>query len=66
MVPIRPTQFPYKAIRQLETCGVGPLKVLKWVRPNSYINDFPIDYEIVHTFNIEDLVTYKGPTSTPI
>jgi hypothetical protein len=40
--------------------------VLKWVRPNSYINDFPIDYEIVHTFNIEDLVTYKGPTSTPI
>ncbi len=46
-------------------CSARPLKILKRVGPNAYVFDFPPDYGISSTFNIEDLVAYKDPTFIP-
>ena len=51
--------FPYEAIRQLQACYAGMLKVLTWVGPNACVNDFSFDYESNSPFNIKKLVTYN-------
>ena len=33
--------------------------------PNACVIDFPHDYGIISSFNIEDLVAYKSPTIIP-
>jgi hypothetical protein len=38
---------------------------LKWVDPNAYLLDLPLDYGISFTFNIEDLVVFKGTAVIP-
>jgi hypothetical protein len=46
-------------------CSAGPFKILKWVGPNAYLLDLPLDYGISFTFNIEDLVVFKGTAVIP-
>jgi len=40
-------------------------KILKKVNPNTYVNDLPSNFGISSTFNISDLVAYKGPPFNP-
>jgi hypothetical protein len=42
--------------------SVEPFKVLKQIGSNVYVIEFPPEYGIGSKF-IEDLVTYKGPTT---
>jgi hypothetical protein len=37
--------------------------VLKRIGSNAYVIELPSDYGISLTFNIEDLVAYKGPAT---
>uniref|UniRef100_A0A2N9HD78 Integrase catalytic domain-containing protein n=1 Tax=Fagus sylvatica TaxID=28930 RepID=A0A2N9HD78_FAGSY len=46
-------------------CSAGPFKILKWVGPNAYLLDLPLDYGISFTFNIEDFVVFKGTAVIP-
>ena len=46
---------------------MGPFEVLSKVGENGYVIDIPSDWGIHSTFNIEDLVAYKGslPSNPP-
>jgi hypothetical protein len=65
MLHIRPEQFPPWFIQTLKARSAGPFKVLQWVRPNAYFIYIPPDHGISSTFNVEDLVAYKGHTVIP-
>jgi hypothetical protein len=45
--------------------SASPFKVLKRIGSNAYIIDIPSTYGISSTFNIEDLVSFKGPIVVP-
>ena len=45
--------------------SASPYKILKKINPNSYVIHLPSDFEISSTFNISDLVDYKGPLFNP-
>ena len=62
MNPIRHEWFPYWAVRQLQAYSTKPLKVLKQVGPNVYLNDDPTNCKNSSIFNVGNLVTYKGST----
>ena len=40
---------------------VGPCKILAEYGPSAYQEDLPTNIEISTTFNVVDLVAYKGP-----
>ena len=63
MIHIRPKRFPSGTAKKLQARSAGPFKVLKWIGSNAYVIELPSDYDISSTFNIEDLVAYKGPTT---
>ena len=65
MIQIRPKRFPPRTVKKLQARSVGPFKVLKRMGPNAYVIDLPHDYGISSSFNIEDLVAYKGPIVIP-
>ena len=65
MIQIRPERFPFGTVKKLQACSTGPFKVLKWIGLNAYVIDLPYDYGISSSFNIEDLVAYKSPTTIP-
>ena len=44
---------------------MGPFEVLSKVGENGYVIDIPSDWGIHSTFNIEDLVAYKGSIALP-
>ena len=60
MIRIRPKWFPFRTVKKLQACSAGPFKVLKRIGRNAYVVDLPHDYGISSSFNIEDLVAYKG------
>jgi hypothetical protein len=60
MIRIRPERFPSGSVKKLQARSAGPFKILKRVGPNAYLLDLPSDYGISSTFNIEDLVAFKG------
>ena len=60
MICIRPEQFPSGTIKKLQARSAGLFKVLKRIGSNAYVIELPSDYGISLTFNIEDLVAYKG------
>jgi hypothetical protein len=49
--------------------STGPFKILKWVGPNAYVIDLSSHFGYHSTFNVEDLVAYKGyfnPSNDPL
>ena len=65
MIRIRPERFPSGSVKKLQARSAGPFKILKRVGPNAYLLDLPPDYGISSTFNIEDLVAFKGTAVIP-
>ena len=65
MVRIRPERYPSGTARKLCARSAGPFKVLKRIGPNAYVIDLPPDSGISSTFNIEDLVAFKGHFDIP-
>jgi len=61
IVRIRSERFPPGTVKKLHARSVGPFKILMKLNDNVYVIDLPEDFEINPTFNIEDLVEYKGP-----
>ena len=66
MVQIHPKRFPQRIVKKLHARSVGPLKILTKLNDNTYVTNLLEDFEISFTFNIEDLVDYKGPDLNPI
>ena len=44
----------------LDVRSAGPFKILNKLNCNTYVIDLPRDYDISCTFNVNDLVDYKG------
>ena len=65
MIRVRPERFPPGTFRKLQARGMGPFEVLSKVGENGYVIDIPNDWGIHPTFNIEDLVAYKGSVALP-
>ena len=65
MIWICPKQFPPKLLNKLHTRSAGPFKILNKLNDNTYIIDLPKDFGITYTFNIENLVDYKGLDFNP-
>ena len=63
MTRIRPERFPSGTVKKLQARSAGPFKVLQQIGSNAYVIELPSDYGISSTFNIEDLVAYKGPAT---
>lgn len=61
MVKIRPECFPQGAVMKHHARSAGPSKILKRNNDNSLILELPERFNISSTFNVEDLVEYKGP-----
>ena len=60
MIRVRPERFPPGTFRKLQARGMRPFEVLSKVGENGYVIDIPNDWGIHPTFNVEDLVAYKG------
>ena len=65
MIRLRPERFPPGTFRKLQARGMGPFEVLSKVGENGYAIDIPSNWGIHSTFNIEDLVAYKGSIALP-
>lgn len=65
MVRIRPEKFPQGIARKSQACSTGPFKVLKMVGSYAYLLELLPDMGISPTFNVEDLVLFRGPTILP-
>ena len=65
MICIRSKRYPLGTIKKLQARNTGPFKVLKKLGPNAYVIDIPSDYGISSTFNIVDLIAFKGPVVIP-
>ena len=60
MIRIRPERRLHGPASKLQARSAGPFKILKQVGPNAYVVDLPPHLGYHHTFNVEDLVAYKG------
>jgi len=60
MVQIRLEQFSPETVKKLHARSVVSFQILKKLNGNTYVIDLPQDFRIRSTFNIEDLVYYKG------
>ena len=60
MVRIRLERYPSSTERKLCASSVVPFKVLKRIGPNAYVIDLSPNSDISSTFNVEDLVSFKG------
>jgi len=60
MVLIRPERFPSETVKKLHARSAGPFKILTKLNDNAFVIDLLENFEISPTFNIEDLVDYKG------
>jgi hypothetical protein len=65
MIRVRPEQFPSGSVKKLHARSARLFKILKRVGPNAYLLDLHLDYGISSTFNIEDLVAFKGTAVIP-
>jgi len=54
-----------EAVKKLTARSVAPFKILKKINPNAYIIDLSLNFGISSTFNISDLVAYKGSPFNP-
>ncbi|GFS39599.1 hypothetical protein Acr_00g0063910 [Actinidia rufa] len=65
MVRIRLERYPSGIARKLCARSAGPFKVLKRIGPSAYVIGLSPDSGISSTFNIEDLVVFKGHFDIP-
>ena len=56
---IYPKQFLQETVKKLHA-RAGPFQILKKLNHNAYIIDLSQDFSVNSTFNIGDLVDYKG------
>ena len=66
MVQIYLKQFPSGTIKMLHVRNAGPFKILNKLNCNTYVIGLLRDYGISCTFNINDLVDYKGFEFSPL
>ena len=52
-------------VSKLDSRGSGPFKVLRQFGTNAYELELPIEFGVNPTFNVSDLVLYKGPAVEP-
>ena len=50
---------------KLKARGAGPFKILRQIGSNAYVDDIPLDYGVSPTFNVADLVPFKGQAAIP-
>jgi len=60
MVQIFSKQFSSRTIKILYVRSAEPFKILNKLNCNDYVINNPRDYDISCTFNVNDLVDYKG------
>ena len=65
MVRIRLERYPPGTVKKLYARSAGLFKILKKINSNTYVVDLPPDFGISPSFNIEDLIAYKGPNFSP-
>jgi len=65
MIRIHPKWFPLGTIKKLHANSVGPFKILNKLNDNTYVIDLLKDVGISYTFNMKDLVDYKGLDFNP-
>ena len=52
-------------VSKLESRGSGPFKVLKRIGTNAYELELLKEFRVNPTFNVSDLVPYRGPVVEP-
>jgi len=65
MVQIRLERYPLGAVKKLHARSVGPFKILKKINSNAYVVDLSPDFGVSFSFNIEDMIAYKGLNFLP-
>jgi len=60
MVRTRPEQFPPRNVKKLHARSAGPLQILKKINSNAYVVNLPPIFGISYTFDVEDLISYRG------
>ena len=65
MVRLRPERYAAERAHKLHPCAAGPYRVRRVINSNAYDIAIPSDWGIPSTFNICDLVLYKGPLEVP-
>ena len=65
MIRMSPERFPQGTAKMLQACSIGPFKILKRLGPNACVLELPPDMGISPIFNVEDLVIFRGPTTSP-
>ena len=61
MVWICPERYPSDTVKKLHARSAWPFKILKKINFNAHVEDFSPDFDISPSFNIENLIAYKGP-----
>ena len=65
MICIKLEQYPSGTVKKLKAHSASPFKVLKKLGSNAYVIDIPPDYGISSTFNVSNLIAFKGPVVIP-
>ena len=65
MVRLRPERYAAERAHKLHPRATGPYRVRRVINPNAYDIAIPTDWGIPSTFNICDLVLYKGSLEVP-
>ncbi|GAV82485.1 hypothetical protein CFOL_v3_25936 [Cephalotus follicularis] len=60
MVRVRLKRYPKHSFKNLHAQALSPFPILRKLRSNAYMLDFPNHMNISHGFNVEDLTLYRG------
>jgi len=60
MVRLRSEQFSLSTVKKLHARSARPFQILKRINSNIYMVDLSPDFDISCTFNVEDLIPYRG------
>lgn len=52
-------------INKLNARSIGSFRILQRIEPNAYVINIPLRFSTSSTFNIDDLMAYKGPRIPP-
>ena len=65
MIKFQPERFPPGTLKKLYAHGAGPFKIIKKIRPNTYVLELPLALGVNPTFNVSDLVEYREHVPIP-